>query len=290
MNFTVGVLVFIVVLFLYVHIVAQYKKSEDLEIYEMDFEKNSQLQEVCDVKQPFLFKYNSVNPQFFEKVNDETISDLVNSEEVVVKEIADYWNAPPDKTAIDFVALPHSSFQILISTDTKSRYFTENNDEFIQETTKLQQLLRDNDDFLKPIMTLQTKYDWCMGSKGVVTPMRYHTNTRRFISVNSGKITVKMTPFKSSKYLHPRFSDHQHWSPVNVWNTQEEYLNDTEKMKIIDVDVSEGTVIYIPPYWWYSIKYNNTDTLISQFTYVSVMNSLANSLDWIRRSEFLSSK
>jgi len=282
MDFFVSVLIFVVILILYIHIMAHYKRSEELEIYEMDFIKNSHLQEVCDIKQPFLFKYNSVNPEFFEKLNDETIYDLVASQDVRVKEIGDYWN--PNEKTVDSVVVPLSSFQMLISTDTKSRYFTENNYDLIEDDTKLDRLFRKNDHYLKPILTMKTKYDICMGSKGVIKPMRYHTNYRHYICVNSGKITVKMTPFKSNKYLHPikNYDTYEFRSPVNVWNPPEMYMNDVESMRVVEVNVVAGNILYVPPYWWYSIKFDNTDTLISEFTYISLMNSVANSLDWVR--------
>ena len=44
MNFFITFLIFMIILFLYVHINDQYKKSEDLEIYEMDYISNSELQ------------------------------------------------------------------------------------------------------------------------------------------------------------------------------------------------------------------------------------------------------
>jgi len=282
MDFFLSVFIFVVVLVLYIHVMAQYKRSEELEIYEMDFTKNSHLQEVCDIKQPFLFNYSSVNPEFFKKLNDETIYDLVASQDVRVKEIGDYWN--PNTKTVDSVIVPLSSFQMLISTDTKSRYFTENNYDLIEEDAKLDRMFRKNDDFLKPLLTLKTKYDICMGSKGVITPMRYHTNYRHYICVNSGKIAVKMTPFKSNKYLHPikNYETCDFRSAVNVWNPQEMYMNDVEKMRVVEVNVLAGNILYVPPYWWYSIKFENTDAVISEFTYVSVMNSIANSLDWVR--------
>jgi hypothetical protein len=59
-------------------------------------------------------------------------------------------------------------------------------------------------------------------------------------------------------------------------------MNDVEKMRVVEVNVIAGNILYVPPYWWYSIKIENTDTLISEFTYISVMNSVANSLDWMR--------
>ena len=48
--------------------VYQYKKSEDMEIYEMDYISNTQLAEVCCIKQPVLFSYNNINPEFYKSI------------------------------------------------------------------------------------------------------------------------------------------------------------------------------------------------------------------------------
>jgi hypothetical protein len=284
MDFVINILVMLFVLFLYIHITSQYKKSEDLEIYEMDYTTNKELQEVCDLKQPFLFYYKKWNPRFFDKLTDEKLTEIASTGSLKVKEAGDYWaEMPEDKTSIDYVLLPLSSFQMLYSTDTRSRYFTEDNHEFLEEINMLN-LFSDNDDLLKPTMTIHRKYDVMMGSKNVTTPIRYHTDYRRFICVHSGKITVKMTPFRSNKYLHGKkdFYNYEFWSPVNVWSPQEKYMNDMEKAKFIEFDVLSGTTLYIPPYWWYSVKYREQDTLLSGFTYISIMNCLANSVDWFR--------
>jgi hypothetical protein len=57
MNFLFNIIIFLLVLFLYIHITHQLKTSEDLEIYELDYTTNQHLQEVCDIKQPVLFEF-----------------------------------------------------------------------------------------------------------------------------------------------------------------------------------------------------------------------------------------
>ena len=60
-------------LFLYLHVLEQYKKSEDLEIYEMDYSSNAQLQEVCNVKQPVLFEFKTTCMELFEDITMESL-------------------------------------------------------------------------------------------------------------------------------------------------------------------------------------------------------------------------
>jgi hypothetical protein len=97
--------------------------------------------------------------------------------------------------------------------------------------------------------------------------------------VNTGKISVKMTPWKSTKYLYQNkdFENYEFRSPVNPWKPQKKYMHEMDKIKFLEFDVQEGFILFIPPYWWYSIKYTSEhDTMVSSFSYNSVMNCVAN--------------
>jgi hypothetical protein len=274
MNFLFNIIIFLLVLFLYIHITHQLKTSEDLEIYELDYTANQHLQEVCDIKQPVLFEFNSLCPEFYENINNETIINY-DKYDVKLKDINDYWN--PNIDNVDYLVLPYQSAASLISSDPKCNYFIENNNDFVDESG-LNQEFYNLDIFLKPTMNLQSKFDILAGSKNCITPLRYHTNYRNFYSVHSGKITIKMTPWKSTKYLHliKDYENYEFRSPINVWNTQNQYKNDMDKLKFLEFDVNPGYILYIPPYWWYSIKYTGDNNLLCGITYNSIMNYVAN--------------
>jgi Cupin-like domain len=281
-----NILIFIIILLLYIHIVNQYKKSEDLEIFEMDYSTNEHLQEVCEVKQPVLFHYADVCPEFLTTINSEDLfsENRAFVEPVKVKESADYFTEKSD--TIDYVYLPFQSAETLIQTDTNSRYFTENNADFIDDTTapNLHAAFQQNDTYLKPAYTAQTIYDLWFGSKNAVTPLRYHTYYRQFLCVNSGKIKVKMTPWKSTKLLYTvhDYDAYEFRSPINVWHPQRKYKHEMDKVKFLEFDVLAGSVLFIPPYWWFSIQYSeNPQTLVSSFIYNSPMNCLANLPNWV---------
>lgn len=276
MNFYLSIFIFLIILFLYIHIVHQYKRSEDLEIYEMDYSSNAHLQEVCDVKQPILFEYKLVVPEFYETVTyDDLLDPQYASYDINVKEAVDYFD---NEVTVDYVVLPYSSGSNLMKTDPKSAYFSENNEDFVEESGLIKEF-GNNDDHLKPPLTVQTKYDIMLGSRGVCLPLRYHTNYRHYLSVNSGKIRVKMTPFKSKKYLDPYrdFETYEFRSPINVWKPSKKYRNEMDKIRFLEFEVNPGFVLSIPPYWWYSIQYDDkVDTLICGFTYNSLMNAVSN--------------
>lgn len=269
MEFYLTVFIFIIIFFLYIHIISQYKKSEDLEIYEMDFITNTDLQTVCDMKQPILF-------QGFE--NDITI-DILQKHDTYDIKVRDTDDVS------DYVMLKYGSFKGLIDTDSKSHFITEDNHEFIEESGLYNEFTEFNQ-YLKHPLTVNTRYDIMMGSKNAVTPLRYHTDDRVFFIVSSGKIRVKMTPWKSRKYLHPilDYDNYEFRSPIHAFdNTKnQEYMNDIDKLKFLEFDVLAGYILYVPPYWWYSIQYIQEDTLVLGTTYITVMNFLANIPDLVR--------
>jgi len=279
MNFYFHLLLFLLILFFYIHIVHQYKRSEDLEIYELDYSSNKHLQEVCDVKQPILFEFKPVVPTFYENLTyDDLLADEFAGFDIKVKESADYWEPNNPDTSVDYIILPYSSGSNLMKTDSKAAYFSENNEDFIEESS-LTQIMISNDDYLKPPFTIQSKYDIMLGSRGAVLPLRYHTNYRNYLSVNSGKIRIKMTPWKSTKYLYQirDFETYEFRSPINVWSPDKKYKHEMDKVRFLDFEVGEGFVLSIPPYWWYSIQYDNkVDTMICGFTYNTLMNNVSN--------------
>ena len=220
MNAFFHIFLFILILFIYIHITHQYKTSEDMEIYEMDYVSNEHLQEVCNIKQPVLFFYKSIHPEFFEALDHEHL-DRLDSYDVKVKDVRDYYADEPN---VDFTVMPFRSAETLMTTDTKSSYFTENNHTTIDEAGLLK-TFQTNDDFFKPSFTVNTQYDLLVGSNNTCTPLRYHKNERVLLTVITGKITIKMTPWKSTKYLYQNkdYDLYEFWSPVNMWKPQRKY-------------------------------------------------------------------
>jgi hypothetical protein len=85
-----------------------------------------------------------------------------------------------------------------------------------------------------------------------------------------------MIPPRSSKYLSS-VNDYENFefrSPINPWNVQPLYAGDFDKVKCLEVKLQVGQTIYIPAYWWYSIKFGK-NTSISCFRYRTYMNNVA---------------
>ena len=264
-----SIIIFIIVLIVYMHVMDEYKTSEDLEIYEMDYKNNAQLQEICNLKQPVLFNMNEIEPKFFKEF------DILGESKtpVIVKDKADIDNA-------NFIKLPYESAKTLMKTDTSSRFYSEKNNKLANESSYD---FTNLDKHLKPELIIQSKRDVLFGSKGVHTVMRYHTEHRKFLVVRKGRINVKMTPWKSNKLLHVTkdYVNYDFRSKIDVWEPQSKYVPDFEQLKFLEFDVEEGYILNIPPFWFYSIKYSNDDLCeIYELTYNTPMNITSNLHLW----------
>ena len=258
-------LFFVIALILYFHIQNQYKTSEDLEIYETDYVSNEKLQETCSLKQPVLFSL------VVSGLTTDHLSQVAT--QLYIKDIREYYQ--PDTSSVEPIALKTSSAIGLLSTDTRSTYFSEHN-ELTFDLGNQEDMINDLHSLLQPKYTVQTHVDVLIGSRKAYTPMTYHPYSQRFLLVHGKDINcgirVKMCPWKNTARLHVR-KDYEH---NEFWSTMNMYRGDEDKFRILDFVVNPGYVLFIPSYWWYSIQFLDTSTCVTAITYTTAINWLAN--------------
>jgi hypothetical protein len=286
MEFWTNIFLLFATILFYVHLQFQYKKKEDLEIYEMDYLSNANLQEVTDLKQPVFFSLEGTDSLFAALHPDL-------QEEVVVKDVGDYHRSSSlsrekdgkdviKETAVIGIALSFSSAYGLMDSDPKHVFYSENNGTFLEETDILSSFQK----FASKIGTswsVQNRYDLLFGSPKVTMPWKFHTSSQRFLVVSPGAgVRVKMTPWKSRKYMDVVYD----YEAFDFWARSVQETN----MKCLDFDLKPGQVLYIPPYWFYSVEFlsegpptNHTDrtnqsqiSFLASFTFVTPMNTIAN--------------
>jgi hypothetical protein len=259
--------IFIVIFFLYVHITNQYKSSEEVDIYEYDYVENINLQETCNMLQPFVFQSKELLPS--PPSLDEASSENPDANFYVYDD--------PKK---DPIQIPNKTAMELMTKSLSKKYYSEHNHEFIQEMTDFKDSMLESDSFLRPSFTIQSGYDILVGSLGVNTPMKYHVNTRKFLMIcgEGGKVAVKMAPWKKNrKYLHEvmNYERGEYRSAIDVWNPQDHVKRDFKKIEFVEFEVDTGNILFIPPYWGYSIQYQSTNTYILEYTYSTIFNRIA---------------
>lgn len=269
MNYFIFVAIFLIVLFLYLHIVFHLKKSNDLEIYDIEKPSKEKLEEICDLRQPFTFKYEDSS-----LLTDLELMNVIDNYDVFDVNIRNIKESSDDKKEM-YIPLRMNEAIQLFRNDNDKTYITMNNQDFLQETGLIKKL-SSNDQFLRPSMVSKCMYDLYTGSIGSSTPLMYNVNYRNFYLVTHGNVSVTLIPPVYSKYLYGAndYLNFEFRSPINPWDVQEEYKTDFQKIKKIEVTLQEGDIIHIPSYWWYSIKYNKLSS-ISVFNYRTYMNTLS---------------
>lgn len=273
------VLIFIVVLFMYIHITAQWKTSDDLEVYEADYKSIEQMQEICSVKQPVLFQVPKGMTPLCDKFQLAKMEKYDNYD-VRIKDARDYASDPA--SSIDWVVLPLRSAQRLVSTDSGGKYFSESNGDFMEDTGLDAAVGAKMDAFLRPPLAVHAKYDLLFGAAQAALPLRYHISDQKFLVVCGGKIHVKMAPPKYAKTLRT-IKDYDNYEFRSATNIHSPSAKDTlDKVKFLDFDIYAGTALFIPPYWWYSIRYSgDPNTTVFSAQYDTVAGFAAHSRDLI---------
>jgi len=268
MKIIISIFIFCLVLFIYLHIQFHLKTGEDLEMYEIEDPSKEKLETICDLRQPVLFDFDCV--KIIDYSNKTYISNNYPAFEIKIRNINE-----TDKNNELYIPLPLHSSVKLFDEDKNSCYFTENNIDFLEETGVIKNL-KYNDEFLRPYMVSNCNYDIMFGSNDTCTPFRYKINYRNFFLLTEGSAQVKLTPPHSIKYLYPNY-DYENFefkSPINPWTPQLKYKADFDKIKCLEFTLTPGKTLFIPAYWWYSIKFTK-NTSISCFYYRTYMNNLA---------------
>lgn len=237
-------------------------------MYEIEQPSKDKLEEICDLRQPVLFDFDS--QKITESSNKTYLANNYHAFEVKIRNIKE-----TDTNAELYVPLPVHAAMKLFAEDKASTYFSENNRDFLEETGVVKNL-KYNDEFLRPYMVSNCNYDIMMGSNGTCTPLRYEINYRNFLLLTEGSAQIKLTPPHSAKYLYPIY-DYENFefkSPVDPWSPQPKYKADFDKLKCLEFTLVPGKTLFIPAYWWYSIKFSN-NTSISCFNYRTYMNNVA---------------
>jgi hypothetical protein len=265
----IGFFIFCLVLFIYLHIQFHLKTSHDLEMYEIDQPSKEKLEEICDLRQPVLFDFD--NEKIVETTNKSNISNNYSAFEIKIRNTKEN-----DINSELYIPLALHASVKLFDEDKKSIYYSENNKDFLEETGVVKNF-KYNDEFLRPYMVSNCNYDIMMGSTETFTPFRYEINYRNFYLLTQGSAQIKMAPPHCSKYLYTIY-DYENFefrSPINPWKPQANYVADFDKIKCLEFTLNPGKTLFIPAYWWYSIKFSNSNTSISCFHYRTYINNLS---------------
>ena len=285
----ISIFIFCIVLFVYLHVHFHMKRSNDLEVYEIEQPSKQRLEEVCDIRQPTTFEY--YNEHLLTALSYHGITTNYRAFDIQVRDVRSLFDkrdasnttlekaqkgSDRDNNTVIYIPVTLKIAHEVFQNDTEAKYISENNTDFIDETG-LVKVFQLNDEFLRPYMVSTCMYDIMMASVATTTPLRYEVNYRNYFLVTQGRVKILLIPPKDSKYLYPinDYDVFEFRSPVDPWKVQPEYQDDFDKIKTLEVELFQGMIMYIPAYWWYSIQFIVPETSVCSFKYRTHMNSVA---------------
>ena len=239
------------VVVIYIHIFFQLKTSDDLEIYEIQMPSKQKLEEVCNFKQPVVFNY--------------TEDTLMNCN---VSSLQEYLAFDVYVFDEQYVKVPLPLDKALELFKTKM-YATMNNSEFLNETMA-KRYFTVTDLALRPPLVSSIHYDVMFGSDNYTTRLQYSKYYRNYFLVTTGSVTIKLAPPRNSMFLNEikNYETQEFYSELNPWSET------NKKVKFLEIVLTQGQLIYIPAYWWYSIRLEK-DACVCMYKYSTIMNVVA---------------
>jgi hypothetical protein len=262
------------------------KRSNDLEVYEIEQPSKQRLEEVCDIRQPTTFEF--YNEQILTQLSYQAIHTNYRAFDIHMRDVSKTPKSHKndDITKIQQKGTEHEQVLYIpvtlkiahevLKKDTDMKYISEHNADFIDETGLIK-IFQLNDEFLRPYMVSTCMYDILMASTNTTTPLRYEVNYRNYFLVTQGRIKMLLIPPKDTRYLYP-INDYdilEFRTPVNPWKVQPEYQDDFDKIKTLEVELFQGMVMFVPAYWWYSIQFIVSETSVCSFKYRTHMNTIS---------------
>jgi hypothetical protein len=262
MELVINFMIFCIVLFIYIHVYNHIKTSSYLEVYEIENLSKDKFEDIINFKQPLLLNNNSL-------INNVDVDYLISNYPTFDLNLYNKQNGLFLKTKME-------DFDSIINSDISNIYITYNNKEFLEETT-LEKLLSSNDAFFRPYNVCNKNYDIIMGKKNNTTQLKYSINSRNILYLSSGKIEVTMCPPKYYKNLHVQknYELLDFYSAIDINNVQSNYKNDYHKVKFLRVLLNTSQVLIIPPYWFYSIKFLEENSIVFFNSYRTYTSSIA---------------
>ena len=165
---------------------------------------------------------------------------------------------------------------MLFKNDNSGIYFSEHNQDFLEDTT-IEKYLSNNDLYLRPYCISYKSYDLIMGSINSYSTLKCVLNCRNVLFVNDGSIEVTLCIPNNKKFLYV-LEDNEKLeliSQINIYDVQDKYKHDYNKIKFLRVILNKNMMLQIPAYWFYSIKILEENTLITNYKYRTFMNDFS---------------
>lgn len=251
-------IIFLICLFFYIHINHHLQVSNLNDVYEIDNGTSKEkLENILNLRQPVI-----IHTDYSEWLNilDKSATDLSQC-------MVNIRNVSSSSNPL-YAPLNYSKSKELMAKDEEKIYYSEQNKDLLEQT-KITNILSKNDNYFRPPLQYSKEYDLLFGSENTCTPLKYNLNHRNFYFISSDSCTLFLASPKNYDNLEivEDYYNNEFRSEIKVDKSR-------EKIDFIEINLTLGQVINIPPYWFFSFKFNKNTQIIS-LKYETYMSALS---------------
>ena len=224
-------------LLIYLHFMSEFKFVNKFSIYDVEYTNRSELQKICELKQPFVFELQLQSRDNINKSQNMCVFDNSDNE---------------------FVSLSYSSLEELLEKDKGGNYYSMKNQDFAKNEFPL--TFSELNKYINPYFSWNTTYDVIMGSNNAHTSLLYLRESGMFIYVKSGNVNVKLMAYNK---------DHES-SNICLWN-EHEPMN----CEIGDVSLTGSQVLFVPSWCMYTLQFDK-NAVVYTITHQTPPNAIVN--------------
>jgi hypothetical protein len=258
------IIIFLIVLFVYVHLMSQLKTNNSLEIYDAGTPTTIQLADLCNIRQPCVFYFDTTR-------TTNAVNNLgMSGTDTLTMYVHDDKGGSPLQIKSDYSDIS----QI---TQANPSHFSCYNSNLITNNVELDTALKSQDNFLKPVGNVHTNHDLIIGGNNGTTPFKYDINNRTFLTAYTTSVRVQLAPPSSINELSPHYDYDlfEFKSDLNPWSSDTKHTTIKSKISTHVIEVHPGQTLFIPPYWWYSIQFSKSLSHIGYFGYHTAVSALS---------------
>jgi len=266
--YILNILIFLIVLFLYIHVKFYLTTSNYLEIYEVEFQSKENFEELCNLKQPLLIKNFRFGDEYLLKnFNLNNINSNYGNFDIKLY-TKENNNIP--------IYLNLNKALEIFKNDISSNYLSENNHDFLMESSLIKNLST-VDNLLRPYGVSCLEYDMIIGSINSYTSFKCTLNPRNFLYVIDGTIDITLTIPNNKKYLQIEkdYNNNEFYSTLDIYNVTDNFIKEYNKIKFMKIVLNKGDLLYIPSYWFYSLKLMTPQTNVINFKYTTYISNIS---------------
>jgi len=269
----IKIIIIIFIFLIIIHSWQNIKVNNNLEILQIHKPKKNLLEENFNKKSPLIITglmddwtfTQKLQPTYLKKnfpdINVKFISSIVEQEQTkfITKSIKDYCHWLDNLSEIEKTQ-PLKNF---IENRKINIYCSENNN-FLKKIDLLEDIKEQTKIINTPLSLFNTYPIW-FGHSHSKTGLHYDCDYRNVLCQIKGYKKIYLFPPNQTEFMYPssKFDHGAVCSEVDFWNIDQKKFPKFNQAKYIEIKLSPGQIISIPPYWWHAVENIDTNVALS---------------------------